>query len=85
MLDNPMHSVKLAHSHEERTSNVKIVPNPFGGVNTHLWSNEAYIVGIVPVVRPAYSPEGRNGRGTGEKGLACWVQCVETKHGVLSQ
>lgn len=56
MLDNPMHSVKLAHSHEERTSNVKIVPNPFGGVNTHLWSNEAYIVGIVPVVRPAYSP-----------------------------
>jgi len=36
---------------------VEIVPNPFGGVNTHLWRNEAYIVGIVPIVRPAYSSQ----------------------------
>ena len=41
---------------------MEIVPNPFGGVNTHLWRNEAYIVGIVPVVRPAYSPQPRNGK-----------------------
>jgi hypothetical protein len=27
---------------------MEIVPNPFGGVNTHLWRIEAYIVGIVP-------------------------------------
>jgi hypothetical protein len=26
-----------------------------GGANTHLWSKEAYIVGIVPLIRPAYS------------------------------
>ena len=41
---------------------MEIVPNPFGGVNTHLWRNEAYIVGIVPVVRPAYSPQLKNGK-----------------------
>jgi len=64
---------------------MEIVPNPFGGVNTHLWSNEAYIVGIVPVVRPAYSTQKKNGKGRGGKGLACWVQCFETEHGVLSQ
>jgi len=38
---------------------VEIVPNPFGGVNTHLWSKEAYIVGIVPLIRPAYSKKKR--------------------------
>jgi hypothetical protein len=65
---------------------VEIVPNPFGGVNTHLWRNEAYIVGIVPVVRPAYSLEKKGveqeqeGRGL----LACWVQCFDVNHGVLS-
>ena len=48
MLDNPMRSVKVAQRHEERNYRVEIVPNPFGGVNTHLWRNEAYIVGIVP-------------------------------------
>jgi hypothetical protein len=64
MLDNPMPSAKVARRHEDRISRVEIVPNPFGGVNTHLWSNEAYIVGIVPVVRPAYSPQSRNGKGT---------------------
>ena len=62
MLDNPMPSDKVAHDHEERIFKVEIVPNPFGGVNTHLWSNEAYIVGIVPVVRPVYSPPTRNGK-----------------------
>jgi hypothetical protein len=50
---------------------VEIVPNPFGGVNTHLWRNEAYIVGIVPVDRHAYSLEKKNRKRTGEKGLVC--------------
>ncbi len=66
-----MLSVKVARRHKERNIRVEIVPNPFGGVNTHLWRNEAYIVGIVPVVRPAYSPRRRNGRGAGWNGLAC--------------
>ena len=63
LLDNPMFSVKVAHRHEERNFRVEIVPNPFGGVNTHLWRNEAYIVGIAPVPRPAYSVQKRNGKG----------------------
>jgi len=50
-----MPSAKVARRHEERNFRVEIVPNPFGGVNTYLWRNEAYIVGIVPVVRSAYS------------------------------
>jgi hypothetical protein len=63
MLDNPMLSAKVAHDQQERKSKVAILPNPFGGVNTHLWSNEAYIVGIVPVVRPVYySPQTRDGK-----------------------
>lgn len=78
-----MLSDKVAHRHKERNSRVEILPNTLGGVNTHLWSNEAYIIGIVPVVRPAYSIEKR--KGTGGKGLACWVQCSETESGVLSQ
>jgi hypothetical protein len=49
----------------------KIVPNTLGGVNSHLWSDKAYIVGIVPVVCPAYSSHIRNGRGTEWGGLAC--------------
>lgn len=48
---------------------MEIVPNPFGGVNTHLWSKEAYVVGIVPVVRPAYSPQPRNGKEQVGRGL----------------
>ena len=75
-----MFSVKVAHRHEERNFRVEIVPNPFGGVNTHLWRNEAYIVAIAPVRRPADSVQNRNG-----KGLACWVQCFETKRGELFQ
>ena len=67
ILDNPLSSVKVAQEHQERTFSGEIVPNPFGGVNTHLWRNEAYIVGIVPVVRPAYSPQTRNGKGAGGK------------------
>jgi hypothetical protein len=43
-----MHSAKVARRHEERNFRVEILPNPFGGVNTHLWRNEAYVVGIVP-------------------------------------
>ena len=64
---------------------MEIVPNPFGGVNTHLWRNEAYIVGIVPVVRQAYSLE-KKGIGTeaGGKEFPCWIRCLEIKRGVLS-
>lgn len=47
MLDNPMRSAKVAHSCEERKFGEGIVPNPFGGVNTHLLRSEAYLVGIV--------------------------------------
>ena len=43
-----MLSVKVAHRCGERKFRVEIVPNPLGGVNTHLWRSEAYIVGIVP-------------------------------------
>ena len=42
-----MLSVKVAHGHRERKYRVEIVPNPLGGVNTHLWRSESYIVGIV--------------------------------------
>jgi len=83
MLDNPILSVKVAQRDKERKSTREILPNPVGGVNTHLWSNEAYIIGIVPVDRPAYSVQKR--RGTGGKGLACQVQCSETESVVLSQ
>jgi hypothetical protein len=54
MLDNPILSAKVAQRHEDRNSRMEIVPNPFGGVNTPLWRNRPYIVGIVPLVRPAY-------------------------------
>jgi hypothetical protein len=67
ILDNPICSVRVAWRYRERIFIVKIVPNPFGGVNTHLWSNEAYIVGIVPLVHPAYSCDNWNGKGIGEK------------------
>lgn len=63
MLDNPMFSVKVAHRHEERKFRVEIVPNPFGGVNTHLWRNEAYIVGIAPVLHPTYSVQKKEWEG----------------------
>ena len=66
-----MPSAMLARRHEERKSKVAILPNPFGGVNTYLWSNEAYIVGIVPVGRSAYSPQTRDGKDIGEKGIGC--------------
>lgn len=54
-----MRSVKVAQRYEERNFRVEIVPNPFGGVNTHLWRNEAYIVGIVPHSRPFYTLLGK--------------------------
>lgn len=59
-LDNPLASAKVAQGPKKRNSIVEIVPNTFGGVNTHLWRNDAYIIGIVPVVRPAYSSYKRN-------------------------
>jgi hypothetical protein len=55
MIDNPMLSVKVAHGHRERKFRVEIVPNPLGGVNTHLWRSESYIVGIVPHSMPFYT------------------------------
>ena len=42
----------VARGREERNFRMEIVPNPFGGVNTHLWRNDAYIVGIAPVCSP---------------------------------
>lgn len=65
------------------TIRVQLLPNPFGGVNTHLWSKEAYIVGIVPLICLAYSTKKRNGKGTEGKGLACWGHGLETEEGVL--
>jgi hypothetical protein len=64
-----MPSAKLARRHEECIFKVEIVPNPFGGVNTHLWRNEAYIVGIVPVDRPTYSLEKRIEKEQEKRGL----------------
>ena len=64
---------------------MEIVPNPFGGVNTHLWRNEAYIVGIVPVVRPAYSSQTRDGKEQVGKGLRAGFNDSRQKHGMLSQ
>jgi hypothetical protein len=69
MLDNPMPSAKVARRHAKVKLRKEILPNPSGGVNTHLWDNEAYIVGIVHVVRPDYSVK-KNNEGNG---LACWV------------
>jgi len=50
-----MPSAKVARRHEERNFRVEILPNPFGGVNTHLWRNEAYVVGIVPQTAAFYT------------------------------
>jgi hypothetical protein len=83
ILDNPIRSVRVAWRHEERIFKVEIVPNPFGGVNTHLWRNEAYIVGIVPVVHPAYIYQRRNEKGPGGKRPPYWGHCFETEEGVL--
>ena len=84
MLDNPMLSVKVAHRHGERKFRVEIVPNPLGGVNTHLLSNEAYIVGIDPVVRPAYSSQTRDGKEQVGRGLLAGFSDLRQKHGMLS-
>ena len=85
MLDNTITSAKVARRHEKSLYRRRIVPNTFEGVNTYLWRGDAYVVGIVPVVRPAYSPQTRNGTGAGGNGFACWVHCFETKHSVLFQ
>jgi hypothetical protein len=79
ILDNPIRSVRVAWRHEERIFKVEIVPNPFGGVNTHLWRNEAYIVGIVPVVHPAYICQRRNGRAQKGRGLLIGVTVLRQK------
>jgi hypothetical protein len=81
---NPVCSGKVAQRFEERNSIEEIVPNPFGGVNTHLWSNEAYIVGIVPDVLSSYSPQTRNGKETGGKEFPCLSLCLETDQAAAS-
>jgi hypothetical protein len=83
ILDNPIRSARVAWRYEERIFKVEIVPNPFGGVNTHLWRNEAYIVGIVPVVHSAYICQRRNGKGPGGKRLPYWGYRFETEEGAL--
>jgi hypothetical protein len=49
--------------------------------------NEAYIVGIVPVVRPTYKIvfKKRIGKEQEERGLLVWVHGFETEDGVLSK
>jgi hypothetical protein len=84
MLDNPMLSVKVAHGKQERIYSVEMLPNPFGGVNTHLWRIEAYIVGIVPLVRSTYSDKKGMERYRGE-GVCLLGPVFETEHDVLSQ
>ncbi len=63
---------------------VKILPNPFGGVNTHLWSNEAYIVGIVLFFRPAYSLQKKKWERNKGEGVCLLSHCFETEEGVHS-
>ena len=55
VLDKLIPCAKVAHRGKKQNFRVEILPNPSGGVNTHLWSSEAYIVGIVPVAPPFYS------------------------------
>jgi hypothetical protein len=55
MLDNPMASAKVARRHKKLSPRKGILPNPSGGVNTHLSRNVAYVIGIVPVVLSTYS------------------------------
>jgi hypothetical protein len=45
-----------------------ILPNPSGGVNTHLLRNVAYVIGIVPIVHSTYSASLWNGRGISKRG-----------------
>jgi hypothetical protein len=45
----------VAQRYEKRNSRAEIVPNTFGGVNTHLLRIDAYIVGIVPHSTPFYT------------------------------
>jgi hypothetical protein len=65
------------------SSRREILPNPSGGVNTHLLRNVAYVIGIVPIVHPAYICQRRNGKGPGGKRLPYWDQCFETEECVV--
>jgi hypothetical protein len=62
MLDNTMASAKVARRHKKLSSRRGILPNPSGGVNTHLSRNVAYVIGIVHVVLSTYSPSLWNER-----------------------
>jgi hypothetical protein len=57
-LDNTPASAKVTQRLEKHNSIVEIVPNTFGGVNTHFWRSQAYIIGIVPVVCSIYNSHG---------------------------
>jgi hypothetical protein len=90
-LDNPVASAKVAQRLEKRNSIVEIVPNPFGGVNTHLWRNKAYIIGIASIVRPAYSLQRSNGKEQEGRGLIVWfsiskenIACYQSENSELS-
>jgi hypothetical protein len=63
MLDNPMASAKVGTKTKKLSSRKGILPNPSGGVNTHLSRNVAYVIGIVPVVLSTYSGSLWNERG----------------------
>jgi len=65
---------------------METLPNPFGGVNTHLWRNVAYVFGIVPSSTASYTRNeigyhlipGRERWLLGEQsGLSDWMTCGE--------
>jgi len=68
MLDNPMASAMVARRHKKLSSREGILPNPSGGVNTHLSRNVAYVIGIVPIVHSTYSASLWNGKGISKRG-----------------
>lgn len=56
MLDNETISVNVRKSILPVTEAMETLPNPFEVVNTHLWRNVAYLLGIVPFVFTFYTP-----------------------------
>ena len=59
VLDNPSAYAKVAQGLEERNSIVEIVPNTFGGVNTHLWRTRPTSSGLFLVAASIYSHRER--------------------------
>lgn len=73
-LDNPSASAKVTQGLEKRNFIVEIVPNTFGGVNTNFWRSQAYIIGIVQVVRSIYSSHGMMSKSGREGDDACLLK-----------